>query len=105
MRHPRRLEVRVGVAANTQREPDPVLDGIEIEGLANPGLAGRRAADGKNTRGRLALLVGGDRRLSVIDFHAPLPNAGFPAPTRDSAVLPWRQLYPGNIDRATTGRS
>jgi hypothetical protein len=52
-----------------RRKPDAVLDGFEIQGLTNPKLVRGSAADRKNTRGILALLVGRDRCFSVFDFH------------------------------------
>jgi len=71
---PGALEFPVGMAPGAQREPDPVLDGFQVERLANPGLARSRAANGVNAGGALALLVGGDRRFPVLEFYVPPPK-------------------------------
>jgi len=76
------LELAVGMATGAQREPDPVLDGFQVERLADPGLPRDCAANGLDARGALTLLVGGDRRLPVIVFHMPLPK---PNPLRGIA--------------------
>jgi hypothetical protein len=78
MHLPRSLEATAGVAALAQREPDAVLDGLEVRGLTDPGLARGRAADDVDARNGLPVLVGGDRCFPV-DGHgegALLRNAG-----------------------------
>src|SRR5579864_1478150 len=68
MRVPGGLEAAAGVAALAQREPDAVLDRLQIRRLADPGLAQGRAADHVDARNGLPLLVGGDGYFPV-DSH------------------------------------
>ena len=72
---PRRLQALHRMAAVVEREPDPVADGREVAGLADPGLAGGRAAEREDARCDLPLLVGGDRRLPVVPVHRRRPVA------------------------------
>src|SRR6478752_10641434 len=65
---PRSLESTAGVATLAQREPDAILDCLEVRGLADPGLARGRAADDVDAGNGLPLLIGGDCCLTV-DAH------------------------------------
>ena len=73
MRRPRALQLAIAVIALAEREPDAVLDGVEIERTAYPGLARRRTTHGEDPGDALALLVGRDRSLSVLGFHGKFP--------------------------------
>ncbi len=54
------LQRAAAVATLAQREPDAVLDGLEVRSLADPDLARGRAAQHVDARDRLPLLVGGN---------------------------------------------
>src|SRR3954447_20981008 len=69
---PRSLEATTGVATLAQREPDAVLDGLEVRGLTDPSLARGRAADDVDARDGLPVLVGGDSCFPV-DGHVKRP--------------------------------
>src|ERR1700736_6690417 len=101
MRGPGGLQVALGMGAEAQREPDAILDRIEIERLTNPGLTRRRAANRKDAGGSLALLVVGDRRLLVFAVHFAAPDPKSDAKSvverAGNGDFVARQLYPGNI--------
>ena len=59
----------VGIGALTQREPDPVADGVERRGLTDPDIGLGGTADAIDAAGALALLVGGDGPLAVDPCH------------------------------------
>ena len=65
MRGPCRLQGAACVAALAQREPDPVLDFLQIGRLADPCLGRGLAADDENPCEGFPLFLGSDRRLSV----------------------------------------
>src|ERR1700742_4166948 len=73
MGRPGVLQDAVDVAARPQREPDPVLDLVEVERLPPPDFARDSAAQGVNPGDARALLVVGDRELSRFGFHSAPP--------------------------------
>src|SRR5262249_25944443 len=88
MRRPGALQLRIAMAAHPQREPDPVLDLVEIGRLPDPDLAGRAAADREHPGCARALLVVGYGLFAVIGLHG------------GSCRFKRANLYPGIIDKA-----
>ena len=64
--------VGVGIAALPQCEPEPVLNGTEVEGPPDPALSGRATNDRIDAGDGLALLVGRDGCLSLVPIHHDL---------------------------------